>query len=624
MKKITLAVLSLASSVCFASTPAPFPVAVNSQSGVAPSLQAFKAEPKTFRVTFLDGTNRANVSAETVAMYWAKSPTTNVYMTSSWSKVNGGSDGVVDFTFSAADLNYPTGQMVYGVVAGSTYKIGMFNIMPSPYGVGVSTSSFTETLNLDMFSIVGGPFVRSNQLGQGFTWNGSQWVFSGGATTNIGTGLTGSGTTNPLSVDFTVVASKTSVDVLDGRIESNKQEAAETYYTRQNTNGYISTPENWSLYAAKTNLDMAGWPVISRSFTNGTMSVADNAYGVGVNVFQGGGAISVQTGSHGSAVNGRVGEVANLVVGANTLGSRFNGFIGLTGGLYFKDNKYGGEFAGSTLARDVSINGHGAMIRGLFSVSNSATNDGNGSIILVDNTGAGHAYITSTAGGSILLGNGTLTNRHSIKAAGTIEAAVGLIGPVFSPSVLSNGSALVNGTPFTNGASLSLATNGAWDASVAEASGLAQTALSTMLSNGAVSINDVPLQNGGNIIIDTNEFPNWLSTTDAVAYRVSYNVPIVNSTATISAANGRWQRLMVPTNTIVTADVSSKASSNNFAAIVLSLYPIPAGSSLTFNTNTISSGITNLVLSTSSVNVIVFMSPAYESSLKWRIGQFKE
>lgn len=179
--------------------PAPYPISVSSQDQRAPSLSTFQAEPRTFRVTFKDGTNISDVSSATVFMGWATNAYANTYVTSVWSKVDGGSNGVVDFTFSAADLN-TNGSLIYFVGAGSTYRQGALTIAPNPWSTGVSAPTLTSNVNMDLYTWSGGPFIRSVDASNSFALAADVAATNAGLQSQIDGFVSGQGVTTNIKV----------------------------------------------------------------------------------------------------------------------------------------------------------------------------------------------------------------------------------------------------------------------------------------------------------------------------------------------------------------------------------------------------------------------------------------
>ena len=144
----------------------PYPIGVDSQTRSVPALEMYQAEPFTVRATFRSGGVAEDVSTVTPFMYWATSAGATNYVTSSWSRVNGGTTGVVDFTFSAAALN-TNGDLIYGVGAGSTFRQGALKIRANPFASGVASPTFTLATNLAGISFINYPWLDSVSLYEG-------------------------------------------------------------------------------------------------------------------------------------------------------------------------------------------------------------------------------------------------------------------------------------------------------------------------------------------------------------------------------------------------------------------------------------------------------------------------
>ena len=157
--------LMLAASSAFA-VPQPYPIAVDSQTRSVPALEMYQAEPFTVRATFRSGGEAEDVSTTTPFMYWATSAVATNYVTSSWVRVNGGTTGVVDFTFSAAAVN-TNGDLIYGVGAGSTFRQGALKIRANPFTAGVASPTFTLATNLAGITFINYPWLDSVALYEG-------------------------------------------------------------------------------------------------------------------------------------------------------------------------------------------------------------------------------------------------------------------------------------------------------------------------------------------------------------------------------------------------------------------------------------------------------------------------
>lgn len=204
VRNIIVAVLITMAGICLADPPAPFPIEINSQSRVAPEVWTFRNNVRTFRATFKDGTNEVNLVGATPFMSWSTNEMASGVVTSSWALVNSGTNGIVDFTFQAAALNYATITNVYEIgVAGtvSVYNRGRFLIKPSPFSTGTNMPVFTTNQNLTGYTFSGQPWLENLTL----TTGGASYAWSGAGTTrnlNVPVAAAGSGsgiTTNLLS-----------------------------------------------------------------------------------------------------------------------------------------------------------------------------------------------------------------------------------------------------------------------------------------------------------------------------------------------------------------------------------------------------------------------------------------
>lgn len=167
MRNTILAIL-LAATVAAANPPAPFPVVVDSQSRSVPSLEIYQAEARTFRVMFRDNGAGSNVSGVSPYLWWATDASATQFVTSVWARVNGGTTGCVDFTFSASAVN-TNGDLIYGVGAGATYRQGALRIIANPYTAGVAAPVFTTNANLAGVSFSNYPWPDGASFSEGTT-----------------------------------------------------------------------------------------------------------------------------------------------------------------------------------------------------------------------------------------------------------------------------------------------------------------------------------------------------------------------------------------------------------------------------------------------------------------------
>ena len=155
------ALISIFALGAMADAPAPYPLAINSRSQTAPPLTAFRANERTFRVTFKDGSTASDVSAYVPFCNWATSTVASVVSTSSWAFVASGTNGVVDFTFDPTAVNHAAGRYIYevGVAASNgtarSYAQGAFIIQGSPTGGGAGAVNWTTNMNWNKITWTG-------------------------------------------------------------------------------------------------------------------------------------------------------------------------------------------------------------------------------------------------------------------------------------------------------------------------------------------------------------------------------------------------------------------------------------------------------------------------------------
>ena len=124
------------------SAPAPYPVTVNSRAQTAPPVIAYRGNESTFRVSFVDGSTASDLTGVVPFMAWATNASATVNSTSTYAVVGSATNGVVDFTFSPASVNYTPYRYMYEVGVKSTsgvprvYRQGTFTIAGSPIGGG--------------------------------------------------------------------------------------------------------------------------------------------------------------------------------------------------------------------------------------------------------------------------------------------------------------------------------------------------------------------------------------------------------------------------------------------------------------------------------------------------------
>ena len=165
MKKLTLLVMLLAVGT-YAAPPQPDEIHAASAGDTIRAVSAYQAVQKTFRVFYAPNTTtNDNITGCTPIMRLYPSVTSTVFYTSSWSVVSYAT-GIVDFTFSAQNLNFSNGLAgIYGVgllVNGheEMYGQGNFTVKASAFGVGVPAPVAVSNVNMDLYGWSGGPFLR--------------------------------------------------------------------------------------------------------------------------------------------------------------------------------------------------------------------------------------------------------------------------------------------------------------------------------------------------------------------------------------------------------------------------------------------------------------------------------
>lgn len=160
MKRIAhIAVALLLAGPVLADPPAPYPVTVNSKADTVASITAYRANPRTYRVSFTDGVTASVVTSRTPFMAWATNSSATTYSTANWAYVSG-TTGQVDFTFAPAAVNYAAGRYVYevGVKNGTiptVYRQGVFIIQGSPIAQGVGPVTWSSNINWSLFDYTG-------------------------------------------------------------------------------------------------------------------------------------------------------------------------------------------------------------------------------------------------------------------------------------------------------------------------------------------------------------------------------------------------------------------------------------------------------------------------------------
>ena len=160
MKRPLTAAVLFATCLTIHAAPAPYPVTINSRAQTAPALLVYRANPVTFRVSFTDGSDASAITDETPFMAWATNALATNSSPASYSIVTA-TNGTVDFTFSAASVNYAAGRYVYEVGLNTdngpkTYRQGVFTIQASPAGADVPAVSWTNAvINWGLYGFTG-------------------------------------------------------------------------------------------------------------------------------------------------------------------------------------------------------------------------------------------------------------------------------------------------------------------------------------------------------------------------------------------------------------------------------------------------------------------------------------
>lgn len=152
MRATAICFLIISKCLTAAAAPAPIPVVIDSQFQEAPRVEAFRSNERTFRVSFKDGGAASDLTNTVPFMHWGTNALAAGVSTSSWAFVGATSNGMVDFTFSPAALNYTAGRYVYeaGVIADDsprTYRQGVMQILPSQIGSGASAVTWTTRVD---------------------------------------------------------------------------------------------------------------------------------------------------------------------------------------------------------------------------------------------------------------------------------------------------------------------------------------------------------------------------------------------------------------------------------------------------------------------------------------------
>lgn len=138
-------------SACIAgAAPAPYPIDVNSRAQSAPAITCYRANSFTIRATYLDGQTASDLTGAIPFLSWATNTTAASVSTSSWAFAGSPTNGIVDFTFAPAAVNFTPGRYIYevGVKTSnnvvSVYRQGVFFIVGSPAAAGVGAVDWTN------------------------------------------------------------------------------------------------------------------------------------------------------------------------------------------------------------------------------------------------------------------------------------------------------------------------------------------------------------------------------------------------------------------------------------------------------------------------------------------------
>jgi len=161
MKRLMLIAASLLLCLSSDGAPAPYPVKIDAQSSDgAPDLVVRQANQWTFRVSFKDNGTKSDITGQTPYMAWFTNDTAAIDSPASYVVVNA-TNGVVDFTFSPASLNYAPGRWRYaaGVIQTngnySTYRTGWFTILGDPHASGAAPIAWTTNVSLATMTFSG-------------------------------------------------------------------------------------------------------------------------------------------------------------------------------------------------------------------------------------------------------------------------------------------------------------------------------------------------------------------------------------------------------------------------------------------------------------------------------------
>jgi hypothetical protein len=158
---------------------------IDISSSSAPACEIFRSNDKTFQFTTKQGGTAVDISSTTVKMEWYCTLDATGVVPATVTLIDGGSNGVFNAKFDAADVNYAAGQYVYAVsITDSsdnvlTWNQGQFTIKKSPITTGTSTNAFGQTRNYsDVTNYQGvatsGPYRAGNNITFTANADGSQ------------------------------------------------------------------------------------------------------------------------------------------------------------------------------------------------------------------------------------------------------------------------------------------------------------------------------------------------------------------------------------------------------------------------------------------------------------------
>jgi len=291
MRKTLLSlILTILVAGVAAAAPAPFPLKVDSFKPTVKKLEVHRANARTIRVSFFDGTNASVLGASAPFLAWATNSLATTTVTSLWSAVSG-MTGVVDFTWSTADLNHAPGRFFYevGLRNGSSptvYRDGDFVISGSPLSTGAADLVLTTPLNLDLFAVSGtyshphtgigttGTVTSATGDAEKFYKGDATWGTPSGSgditAVNTGVGLEGGFTSGAGTLTATNLNTRT------GQLEVQTN----VYVTTESDPVYAAGSNDW-LRIAKNLSDLAN---AATARSNLGLDTADSPHFTAVNI----------------------------------------------------------------------------------------------------------------------------------------------------------------------------------------------------------------------------------------------------------------------------------------------------------------------------------------------------